>query len=473
MFLCNFFRSLIFGISLGEILFLSSVTPVMANPKYNQDNIIPLMASSQESAPDLDEKSRLDQSLELISEMDDAELKVILFNELALNYAQLGDHEKAIAILDQSLAVAQNIEDVVLKVTAMLSVAEYYEQIGQKSQTIEIIENTVELVNMFEDVAVKVTTVLDIAQYYAQIGQKTQAIEILDNSVEIANNIPDKSLQGQLLLKISLKYGEMGEKEAAQAVFTQSQTIIAASELPVPEFPFTETPATFKLGFSGWVKSFRKTEALVGFDVDYYKQWSENDIFVDAIYFLDYDSSNSVNNYRPKILNFTFYRHHFNEQWSFVTNFFNSTNQFLFSSRDKDEDLTIISALYTGAGLNLWRGDTPSNFLDLQLAVGPRYQYDYIEFEQKRNQVDPTLAIILWGRGFSIGKAKIDETFAITPALNDFNNYDIISDTTLSIPLSQKWSFTNRLFLRYRNKEIFEGNPKWLFLFTTGLKYEF
>ena len=94
MFLSNFFRSLIFGISLGEILFLSSVTPVMANPKYNQDNIIQLMASSPEPAPDIDEKSRLDQSLELISEMDDAELKVILLNELALNYAQLGDQRR-------------------------------------------------------------------------------------------------------------------------------------------------------------------------------------------------------------------------------------------------------------------------------------------------------------------------------------------------------------------------------------------
>ena len=240
-----------------------------------------------------------------------------------------------------------------------------------------------------------------------------------------------------------------------------------------PKFPFTETRASFKLGFSGWVKSFRKTEALVGFDVDYSKQWSEDDIFVDASYFLDYDSSNLDNNYRPKILNFTFYRHHFNEQWSFVTNFFNSTNQFLFSSRDEDEDLVITTGLYTGAGLNLWRGDTPSNFLDLQLAVGPSYQYDYIELEERRNQLDPALAIILWGRGFSLGEAKLNGLFAIIPALNDFNDYDILSDTTLSIPLSQKWSFTNRLFLRYRNEKIYEANPKWLFFFTTGLKYEF
>ncbi|MGB5770002.1 MAG: hypothetical protein WBM32_09055, partial [Crocosphaera sp.] len=72
-----------------------------------------------------------------------------------------------------------------------------------------------------------------------------------------------------------------------------------------------------------------------------------------------------------------------------------------------------------------------------------------------------------------LGEAKINELFAITPALNDFNNYDIVSDTTLSIRLSQKWSFTNRLFLRYRNEEIYEANPNWLFFFTTGLKYSF
>ncbi len=472
MFLSNFLRRLVLGISLGELLFFSSLdNPVIAGPKSYQDNTNHLNTASQ--TDELDEKSRLEQSLELINEMDDSELKVILFNELALNYAQLGDQEKAITILEQSLAVAQNIEDEVLKATAMLSIAEYYQKIGQKTQTIEILDNTIELVNMFEDVAVKVTTMLDIAQYYAQIGQKIQSIEILDNSVEIANNIPDKSLKGQLLFKISLKYGEIGEEEAAQTVFTQSQTIIAASNQPLPEFPFTETPASFKLGFSGWVKSFRKTEALVGVDVDFAKQWSEDDIFVDASYFLDYDSSNSVNNYRPKVLNFTFYRHHFNEQWSFVTNFFNSTNQFLFSSRDDDEDLSIISELYAGAGLNLWRGDAPSDFLDLQLAVGPRYQYDYIDNEQRRNQLDPALAIILWGRGFSLGEAKINETFSIIPALNDFNNYDIVSDTTLSIPLSQRLSFTNRLFVRYRNEEIFEENPKWLFFFTTGLEYNF
>ena len=166
-------------------------------------------------------------------------------------------------------------------------------------------------------------------------------------------------------------------------------------------------------------------------------------------------------------------RHHFNAQWNFFTNFFNSTNQNLFSSKNDDEDLVILSEFFVGAGLNLWRGDSRGDFLDLQLGIGPRHEYDYIDSELKRNQIDPALALILTGRGFSIGKAKINHTFLIVPALNDFNNYIITSDTNLSIPLSKKWSFTNRLFARYRNELIFEENPKVEFFFSTGLEYEF
>jgi tetratricopeptide (TPR) repeat protein len=472
MFLSIFLIRFILGISLGEQLFLSSLdNQLMAKAKYNQADTIQLITSSQNN--DIDETSRLDQSLELINQMDESELKIIILNDLALNYAQLGKKEKAIAILDESLAMANNLEDVVLKVSAMFNLAKSYQQIGERKQAIEILDDIVELVNMFENVVSKVTTMLDLAQYYAQIGKKNQAIEIFENTADIANNIADKTLQGQLLLKISLTYGEIGEPEVAQTLLTQSQTTIAVNSQPLPVFPFTETPATLKLGFSGWINSFRDTEALVGVDVDFSKQWSEDDILVDGSIFLEYDSSNSVNNYRPGSLNFTFYRHHFNEKWSFAANFFNSINQSLYSSKNDDQDLAVNSVVLVGGGLNLWRGDSRDNFLDLQIAVGTRYQYDYIDFKLRRNQLDPALALILWGRGFSLGEANINELFVIMPNLNNFNQYEIVSDTELSFPLSQKWSFTNRLFLRYTNELVFEENPKVLFLFTTGLEYKF
>ena len=260
-------QNLILGICLCRILLVGLNNPVIASPQFNnQDKTIPSIASFE--VQDLQEKSQLDQSLEIINEMDDSQLKVILLNNLALSYAKSGDLDQAIAILDQSLSIAKGFEDVVLKVT----------------------------------------TITSIAKHYHQIDQNTKAIEILEDTIDLASMVEDKSLQGQLLLEISFKYREIGEEDSAQTLFNQSQTIIAEASQPLPEFPFTETPATLKLGFSGHIQSFRDTTGSFGINVDFAKQWSEDDIFVDGSVYLDYDNSRSVNNYRPESLITTVYR---------------------------------------------------------------------------------------------------------------------------------------------------------------------
>ena len=421
----------IWWLSLGQLLFFSSDHLAIASPKLPQSNQIQTITSPQEQDPAA--KSRLDQSLEMINEMEDSQSKVNLLNNHALSYADLGYGEMANKILEQCLSIA----------------------------------------NSFEDLVLKVTSITNIAKSYAQIAQKPQAIEILNNAVALANNVTDKSLQGQLLFEISLKYGEIGQEEAAQTLFAQSQTVIAASNQPPPEFPFTATPPTFTLGFAGNFHSYRDTTALLGFNFDYSQQWSKHDLFVDGSLSLDYDSSRTVNQIRPTSFVLSVYRRHLNSKWNFFTDFFNSTNQDLYSSKNDDEDLTIITGVYAGGGLNLWRGDSPSNFLDFQLGIGPRYEFDYIDFKRRRNQVDPTLIFGLLGRNVPLGKVKLNQTFAILPSISSLENFFIVSDTKLSIPLSTKWSLSNRLFLRYRNEKIFEDNPNLEFLFSTGINYEF
>ena len=119
----------------------------------------------------------------------------------------------------------------------------------------------------------------------------------------------------------------------------------------------------------------------MGIELNFSKQWSEDDIFVDGNISLDFDSSRTVNTYRPSSLILSVYRNHFNAQWNFFTDLSITTNQDLFSSRNDDEDLTIVGSVYFGAGLNLWRGDLRGEFLDLQLGIGPRYEYDFIDLE--------------------------------------------------------------------------------------------
>ena len=403
----------------------------MAKTKSNQDNNFQINLSSQNHV--IQESYQFDKSLEIINEIDDSQLKVMLLNDLALSYAQRGNNENSLTILEQSLSIAKS----------------------------------------FEDVVIKVTNLTNIARYYYQINHKKKAVKILENTVKIIKVVEDKFLQGQLLLGLSFKYREIGEEESAQKLLTESQIIITEASQPLPEFPFSENNSEFQLGLGGVITSFLDTTAFMGINVDFYQQWSEDDLNIDANIYLDYDSSRSFNNYRPSGLILVDYRHHFNSKWHFFTDVLNSTNQNLFSSRNNNEDLVIITEVLLGAGLNLWRGNSPNKFFDLQLGIGSRYEYDFIEFEQKRNQIDPAIGIILAGRSLPIGEGKLNNMFIIVPTLNDFDNYIITSDTKLSIPLSEKWSFTNRLFLRYRNQVVLEDNPNLEFFFTTGLEYEF
>lgn len=375
----------------------------------------------------------LSQRLAIINQMEDSHLKVMLLNNLALSYLRAGKINEAKKILKQSLSIIENLEDITLKITGLTN----------------------------------------IANNYYQIGNKKKALGILADVRNLVKYIDDEMQQSQWLLNLSFEYAKMKEKDKAESLFSQSQILMAEASQPSPEFPFKETSSNFKLGVTGNINSFRDTTGVLGLDIDYAKQWTTEDILVDGNIYFSYDSSRSVNNYRPGSLMLAVYRHHFDQDWNFFVDFFNSTNESLFSASTNDEDLTIITSLWLGAGLNLWRGDSNQEFLDFQVGVGPRYEYDYIDFEQRKNETSPTLGIIFLGRGFSLGKSKIDQTFAIVPALDDFDDYIMSSNTQLSFPLTDRWSFTNRLFLRYRSEQILENNPRLNVFFSTGIEYDF
>ncbi|MGK7939959.1 MAG: tetratricopeptide repeat protein [Crocosphaera sp.] len=357
----------------------------------------------------------------------------MVLNDLALSYAKLGKLDKAREILAQSFLIASTFEKIELKVREMTNIASHYQKIGQTDESLKILENTINLVNSIEE----------------------------------------NLLQGQLLLHLSFKYEELGQKEKAKSLLSQSQTLISKASQPLSDFPFQETPTQFKLGFTGNVTSFRDTTGFFGTNIDYSKQWSEDDIFVEGQLSFSFDSSRTVNNYRPQSFLVAVYRNHFNADWNFFITFFNSVNENRFSSRNDDEDLTVISGLWFGPSLNLWQGGSNQKFLDLQIGMGPRYEYDYIDFETRKNEVNPTLGIILMGKGFSLGKVTMDQKFGFVPALDDFNEYVINSNSKISFSLTERWSFVNRLFVRYRNQRILEENPKVNFFFSTGLEYNF
>ncbi|MEM1172642.1 MAG: tetratricopeptide repeat protein [Cyanobacteria bacterium P01_H01_bin.35] len=385
-------------------------------------------------------KSKLSEVLETVNEMEDSQAKAILLNQIALKYIDLGELEQVKEILAKSLAISKNLEE----------------------QTIQV------------------NLLANIAKQYAQIGQLDKAQKILEVTLEIANSVEDKLTQGQLLLEIALTYQSLGLEDSSQTLISQSQTLISEAqtitqEPPlVAQYPFQKERVEFSLGFAATISSFRDTTWNLGTSSNLYKQWSKSDVSIDSNVSVSFDSSRADDEkYRPSSLSAVLYRRHFNQDWHLAANLFVLTNQELLAAKNDSEDLTVVITPTIGAGLNLWRGETAKESWDVQFLFSPRYEYDYIDFEERRNRVDATLAVAFIGKDVKIGSANFNQVFIFGQSLRDSENFIGTYDTTFSIPISKRWSFTNRLFLRFRNETIFEDNPKWNFYYTTGLNFKF
>ncbi len=393
----------------------------------SEEELFPAVENNDESLLD---ENFLERSLQFLNELDDNANKVNILNNIALKYIQIDEYEKAIEILEQSFAIITKLRN----------------------------KNT------------QVSLLLEVAKYYQLMDNHQEATNIIDQSFNIANTIQDPNLRATLVFEIAIQYDLIGETEKAENLFIQSQNLIAESRR---EFPFREKPRSVQIGVSGSLSSFRDTTAFAGFNLDLYKQWQRHDYWFDGNLFLDYDSSRSVNNLRPGGQIASLYRKHYNAEWSLFNFTFATVNNDLFAPKNDDEDITAIAETSIGGSYNIWRGRDNQEFWDFQMGLGFRYEYDYIDFELRTNQLEPTVQIGLVGKSISWGKSKVDQFFIVSTPFGDLNNYIVISQTRLSIPLTKRWSFTNRLFLRYRNERVLEDNPKVQFVFSTGFDYKF
>ena len=381
-------------------------------------------------------------------------------------------HDDSEHILEQALTIADTIEDSYDRATILNDIARQYAELGKKEKATAILSRSLEVAQKIEDTSVKVTLMLAIANIYFDLDRITIANDILSESLEIANSIEDESLKSRLLIKIALKYAKIGQDELTENLLSQSQELIGKASEPVANFPFEPAPVEGSFGFGGIVNSFDVTTSTVFANMNLYKQWAVDDIDFEADVFVSFDSGRIVNQYRPGGLIINVYRHHFNPKWHFHTTSLTTGNLDIFSADNDDEDLSFITNNLVGIGLNLWRGKR-RQFLDLQLGIGGRYEYASIDFEVRKNETAPIIDAVILSKGISLGTGTLEQIFAFTLPLNDFDNFFILSRTKLSIPLAEKWTFNNTIWLRYRNQELLENNPNLQFIYTTGINYKF
>jgi len=77
------------------------------------------------------------------------------------------------------------------------------------------------------------------------------------------------------------------------------------------------------------------------------------------------------------------------------------------------------------------------------------------------------------GREIPIGGSKLAILFGAGSYLDDWSDGFALPDTTLDVPLSRRWSWSNSFVLRYRSDTVVEQNPNLNVLFSSGFTFTF
>ena len=194
---------------------------------------------------------------------------------------------------------------------------------------------------------------------------------------------------------------------------------------------------------------------------------------MDLLALAEYDSTRSFNTIRPNGQAVVVFRHHLDRRWNLFFDQLVNVNNDSFASRDDDEDLSVVSVSLAGIGLNLWRDANPSSFVEAQLGAGVRYEYEYIDFEQRQNRLNPNLALVLRAREVPVGNGRINQILALGSLMNEWDNAFLWSTSSISFPLSKRWRWKNELVLRYRTQPVDSDDPNLNAIFSTGLTYQF
>jgi len=364
-------------------------------------------------------------------------------------------------ILLEALEAANNMEDGETKANFLSEIAERYSQIGQQEIALDVLSQALEIAETIEDAEGKAKVLISIAFKYASLEQISLANEVFALALEATDAIEDANQKAALLTEMALKYADIGQYELSSRLLSASQDVIAAASAPPVLFPFEPTPWQGGLGFNLNLSSDKNTTSVGSLTATLERVWPRNEFDAAFSFTNDFDSSRETDDESRFIGNFrTEYRHHFNANWQyFISNLVR---------RDDNDGIDIRTNLYTGPGLNIWRGG-PDRSFDMQLGFGIRYE----ESNRRTDDLDfPVLQYRIGYQNILFDSLKLRQFLIFELPVRDTEDYYIESLTTLSVPISEGWSFENSVNLRYSAIPTLD-NPNFRVKLQTGLRYEF
>ena len=143
-------------------------------------------------------------NLDSTKEISDRALEPQILYELGLNYAELGQNEKAIEYLETSLGIARETDDKTLEAQILYELGRNYAELGQNEKAIEYLESSLRVVREIGDRASEAQIFYELGRNYAELGQNEKAIEYLESSLGFARETGDKELE-ELIKPLLLK----------------------------------------------------------------------------------------------------------------------------------------------------------------------------------------------------------------------------------------------------------------------------
>jgi tetratricopeptide (TPR) repeat protein len=167
----------------------------------------------------------LDQSLNIVISIDDAEKKIGNLISLASKYAGLNKREKSIYILSQAFNDSKNVSDYDLE-RILINIAVAYIDVGEKEKAAQLLAQALDMNNKYMNLYSKSIKLGEIAGQYARIEQYDQVAQLLSKAFKATESINDEKMAIDAYTLITCEYADLVQNEhATQALLENFEMV--------------------------------------------------------------------------------------------------------------------------------------------------------------------------------------------------------------------------------------------------------
>lgn len=348
---------------------------------------------------------------------------------------------------------------------AWLAIAERSIALGRRTEALNALAQASSHIDTLESPLTQAQQLQHIAAQLADLLEPSRAMAALQQAEGLLTQPLSSAQQAAILTSLAIQYADLGQQAKGAALLAQAQTLTDLEDPPSspPSAPKPSTPLVPQLwdgsvGLQGNLFSGESSRGVIALNADVDRQWERTAL--DLGLQLTYNIDDDVDDPDQFSARFTAdAQHYIARNWQY---FVNSS-----VASDDLENLQLRATLFNGVGVTLLRsGDRE---LGLRTGVGVRYE----NFEEESSDFNsPSLSVGLTYRDRLLDLVQVRQSLDFDAPFGDVSDYLFRSQTSLRIPISDRWSFDQGLRLTLSGESA-PDNPGLLLNLQTGLRYQF